>query len=597
MSDGSPVDHDGDMSDHSADPGNHSNDPSNQSDDQSDRSGDQDSCSDDESDHKSDLPSDAHEDDVLRIAIDSSSSDAELEEERSPPKEEDGQSKNESSSDVVTKLSTNVNNEHVRRLQRRVFDELTETTDFIDQTTLANGVVQRGTTVVVRNSDSAEESADRRDSSHSQQEGSDHDELGDTVVDTQDADYANVMEMPDHFASSDEGDESDGIGTDGDTDTDTDGDEDDGLSESRLAISDVDTTEVSPINSERRRSSIKNVVTDLLAVTTEIKNEIVNPDKLDDEPQLQRGDTLQNVILPRALNRRKRQMPHDSKGRPFPIWKFAARRFRRFGLGIYLYFTTLQHLAMLFAILSLVHLPILAMYANNGSQRLARADSTFSVEYFSMGHLGAQPNTSAIYLNTTTSDNLESDILEFPFGIDVAGVSEVSRADFAFFVACVDVASTLILFLGIRFMRKRHEKEVHDFRRKIVTAANFAVEVQALPRSKHTTRENIANHFTQFGTVRDVALICLEDIEFAQTAKDIYDLDEKRRAQRRLKKKRKVLKLKREIAKRAVMLARERKNYLHDEEELDVIVSPSARRSKKNLRSPVVAFVTFESQV
>jgi len=201
----------------------------------------------------------------------------------------------------------------------------------------------------------------------------------------------------------------------------------------------------------------------------------------------QRHETRTEVHLDKALRARLRSMAHrtdDNHVDPedwYGFCEFHLDNFMDYGLGLFLYFSTLKRFAQFFLVCSLLYVP--AMVYNGWSEPSHTGiTTTYQIERLFLGNLGL--DNDAIILGL---DKKEIGLMQ-------------SVLDLAIIIASIG----FILWLHIDKM-----KEIKQYDSK-ATVNHFAVEVIGLPVNLRNTlddRQALAAHFSGlFGPAVDVTI-------------------------------------------------------------------------------------------
>lgn len=174
----------------------------------------------------------------------------------------------------------------------------------------------------------------------------------------------------------------------------------------------------------------------------------------------------------------------------YNVYDFEVSKFKRFGLGTSLYFNTMQKLAKFFAFLTLLSIPIMAVYAFS-----SETNTTYDFVKVTLGNWPVGEVWNVTVGNTTVFTDPERELKVFGY----------PKRDLGFYIAALDGFYSLLFFLFVASLKRAQKKEEGEYGRQVVTIVHYSIAVTGLPKTCRD-RFAVAQHFSRWGRVVDVAL-------------------------------------------------------------------------------------------
>mmetsp|Transcript_48726 Transcript_48726/g.95563 ORF Transcript_48726/g.95563 Transcript_48726/m.95563 type:complete len:941 (-) Transcript_48726:282-3104(-) len=227
--------------------------------------------------------------------------------------------------------------------------------------------------------------------------------------------------------------------------------------------------------------------------------------------------------------------------------RFPRRRFKMYGLGVYLYFRTLNNLGIFFLFFSVMMVP--TIYLNT-----AAADAVGLDDWTTKTTFAAFAHVPANYTHNTI-------------------VGEIGTKDISLFIAASDATLVLLLFIMFIWLKHKLKDIEYHFHSKTLTLDIFSIMVTRIPADVTSTE---LQHFFQekFGQVVDVA-IAYNNTQEMDLAKSRYQLEQQKAAVA--------------LRGKAILADSIQKKIAIKDKEIELC-------QFKNPKKAVAAFVTFEHQ-
>jgi len=225
---------------------------------------------------------------------------------------------------------------------------------------------------------------------------------------------------------------------------------------------------------------------------------------------------------------------HDSdEFKWLPIWTTPVASLGQFGTGVRLYFEFLTWMGWTFALLQFLTVPMMAMTAMGSfagemldmDVQLAVNEIQKTLVYLTLGNLGYCGEGS--HCQTRASREMRSFSTSWLWNKLSIGPSDMKLRDATLWYALNDCLAVVVFSLSIFIFRKRrHETVVEEVDDANVTATDFAIKVDGLPKVLENNPEG--EKHTQYAELLQAHFEDLVKAMFPDTAGDYEDGEDPR---------------------------------------------------------------------